>query len=230
MTKIKYEVIEVNNVDITVDVSMLTSSESLFFNATEIAKQYDRKPNEFLRKSENVEYLTALISEKSVADGVRYAKSDFIKTKTGGNNQGTWLHNDLALQFARWLSPTFSVKLDQWIKKKLKEEEGRKRERLASKTGYLELSQSVLESHDDPKFYHFSNEADLINRIVLGMTSKQYKEKHEVENVRDNLDFEQIRQLEKLQRMDSSLIELGLSFKDRKEKLMQYYETKLLEV
>ena len=46
----------------------------------------------------------------------------------------------------------------------------------ASKTGYLELSEAVQSDHAPVKSYHFSNEANLINRIVIGMSAKKYKE------------------------------------------------------
>ncbi|MDQ1087190.1 hypothetical protein QE390_001736 [Siphonobacter sp. SORGH_AS 1065] len=32
-----------------------------------------------------------------------------IKTINGGSNPGTWMHEDVALEFARWLSPAFAI-------------------------------------------------------------------------------------------------------------------------
>lgn len=44
--------------------------------------------------------------------------SALIQVVKGGNNeQGTWLHEDVALEFARWLSPSFAI----WCNKRIKE-------------------------------------------------------------------------------------------------------------
>jgi len=47
----KYEIIEVNSVTVSVDVSMLIKTDDMFFNATEIAKQFNKKPNDFWRSN-----------------------------------------------------------------------------------------------------------------------------------------------------------------------------------
>lgn len=44
--------------------------------------------------------------------------SALIQVVKGGNSeQGTWLHEDVALEFARWLSPSFAI----WCNKRIKE-------------------------------------------------------------------------------------------------------------
>lgn len=60
---------------------------------------------------------------------------------------------------------------------------------------FPELTQAILEVHETPKHYHFSNEMDMINRIVLGMTTKQFKEAHllgDVSSIRPYLTAEQL--------------------------------------
>lgn len=32
-----------------------------------------------------------------------------IVTTNGGQIQGTWMHEDVALEFARWLNPAFAI-------------------------------------------------------------------------------------------------------------------------
>lgn len=44
--------------------------------------------------------------------------STLIQTVKGGKSeQGTWMHEDAALEFARWLSPAFAI----WCNKRIKE-------------------------------------------------------------------------------------------------------------
>lgn len=76
------------------------------------------------------------------------------------------------------------------------------------------------------KSYHFSNEFDLINRITLGQTSKQFRADHGIgkeEPIRDHLSAGQIKCIEHLQRLNTSLIEIGMPFEERKAKLNQVY-------
>lgn len=74
--------------------------------------------------------------------------------------------------------------------------------------------------------YHFSNEYDLINRIALGQSSKKYRADHDIgkeEPIRDHLTACQIKCIEHLQRLNTSLIEIGMSYEERKVKLNQVY-------
>lgn len=47
----------------------------------------------------------------------------------------------------------------------------------------LIFTQAIKDAYDEPHSYHYSNEYDMINRIVLGCTAKQFKELHGLGNV-----------------------------------------------
>lgn len=217
----KYELIDINGKSISVDMSMLIKSQSMFFNATPMAKQFNRRPDDFWKQEQNQKYLNALIT---LSQG---NKENFVITRRGKVHGGTWLHNDLALQFARWLDPFFAVHLDQWIVKTLEEEHKRKSERLASKTGSLPLTYAITRSKENPKPYHFSNEFDMFNRIVLGMTAKQYREKYKLGDgvaLRDHLEADELAMIAHLQRIDTGLVEIGMEYQERKEHLERCFE------
>ena len=103
----KYEVVNVKDVEVTVDVSLLQKTDELFFNATEIAKQFGKKPNEWLDSKQGQEYIAVILE----AENLRY--ENLVRATTGGKYQGTWLHKMLALPFARWLSVKFEYELDK---------------------------------------------------------------------------------------------------------------------
>jgi hypothetical protein len=44
--------------------------------------------------------------------------TELIQVIQGGipQNQGTWIHPDVAIELARWISPAFAVQANQWIK------------------------------------------------------------------------------------------------------------------
>jgi Rha family phage regulatory protein len=91
---------------------------------------------------------------------------------------------------------------------------------------FPELTQAILEVHEKPRHYHFSNEMDLINRIVLGMTAKQYKEAHnlgKVKSIRPYLTAEQLHDISLLQKADIGLVLTEADFQKRKRTLEWYY-------
>lgn len=78
-----------------------------------------------------------------------------------------------------------------------------------------------------PEHYHFSNEADMINRIVLGQPSARFRKENDIgkdEAIRDYLTAEQIRAITELQRADTVFITMGWSFDQRKEALKGLFD------
>lgn len=75
--------------------------------------------------------------------------------------------------------------------------------------------------------HHFSNEADLINRLALGMTAAKFRVHHEIgkkEPIRDYLTPEQIHCITELQRANTVFISMGWHFDQRKEVLRGMFE------
>ena len=93
------------------------------------------------------------------------------------------------------------------------------------------LTANIKLLHDAPKPYHFSNECDMLNRIVLGMTAKQFRLANGIEkgkSIRPYLSKEQIDMLETLQKVDVGLLVAFPNYEDRKRHL-EWYKTKLEE-
>lgn len=68
-------------------------------NATEMAKPFNKRPNDFLILKSTNELTNSLSAKTGIP------VTDLVIVNQGGNNQGTWMHEDLALVFAQWLSP-----------------------------------------------------------------------------------------------------------------------------
>ena len=58
---------------------------------------------------------------------------------------------------------------------KANEKQQQLEDRKTLKVEFRPMTDAIADSHDEPKPYHFSNEADMINRIVLGMSSAKFK-------------------------------------------------------
>ena len=87
------------------------------------------------------------------------------------------------------------------------------------------LTENIKLLYDNPKPYHFSNECDMLNRIVLGKTAKQFRIEHGIEkgkSIRPYLTHEQIDMLETLQKIDAGLIVAVPEYEKRKQLLEQY--------
>lgn len=87
------------------------------------------------------------------------------------------------------------------------------------------LTENIRLLHEHPKAYHFSNECDMLNRIVLGMTAKQYRQRNGIpdsESIRPYLTQEQITMLETLQRVDVGLLVAVPDYQERKQLLEAY--------
>lgn len=87
-----------------------------FFNATVAAKAFDKLPKDWLRTQETQEYIEAL------GQIILTEQDQLVIVRQGGNpnEQGTWLHPKLAIQFARWLHPKFAVWCDLQVEEILR--------------------------------------------------------------------------------------------------------------
>jgi Rha family phage regulatory protein len=91
------------------------------------------------------------------------------------------------------------------------------------------LTENIKLLHDNPKPYHFSNECDMLNRIVIGMSAKQFRLVNGIEkgkSIRPYLSDEQISMLETLQKVDVGLLVAVPDYEQRK-RYLEWYVTKL---
>ena len=116
------------------------------------------------------------------------------------------------------------------LEKITKEEGDRLRFRENARMEYRPMSDAIKEDHEEPKPYHYSNEANMINRIVLGVTSKQYRLEHGLghqDPIRDTLTTQEVGAISELQRMNTNLIHAGIQLKERKKILNNLFDNKL---
>ena len=100
-------IFQYNGSDIT-----FNSGQSVMVNATQMARPFGKRPAKWLELPSTKEFLAKLTE-------VRKSDIGFVRTEKGGNlgGGGTWMHEDVALEFARWLSPEFAI----WCNDRIKE-------------------------------------------------------------------------------------------------------------
>lgn len=95
----------------------LTQSDGFdtMINATEMAKLFRKRPNDWFSLPSTKSYLEAFKSD------TRFSGITPVLTVKGnysdGTRQGTWMHRWVALEFARWLDPGFAI----WCNMKIDE-------------------------------------------------------------------------------------------------------------
>lgn len=91
------------------------SGENVMINATQMAKPFGKFTKDWLSNKSTKEFLSTLSAVRTIP------LTGLVEVKQGGNGeQGTWMHEDVALEFARWLSPTFAIWCNDRIKELLK--------------------------------------------------------------------------------------------------------------
>lgn len=100
-----------------------------------------------------------------------------------------------------------------------------------ARTQFPLLTENIKLLHENPRPYHFSNECDMLNRLVLGMTAKQFRETNQlgdVKSIRPYLSPEQINMLDILQKVDIGLLVSVPDFEQRK-RFLEWYMQKVIE-
>lgn len=93
------------------------SGENVMINATEMAKSFGKLVGDWTRLKSTNDFLQELESDMHIPI------SQLIVVNKGNSAnfaQGTWMYEDVALEFARWLSPAFAIWCNNRIKELLK--------------------------------------------------------------------------------------------------------------
>lgn len=96
---------------------------------------------------------------------------------------------------------------------------------VSAREQFPKLTAQIQLLHPEAKPYHYSNECDMLNRIVLGMSAKQFRTAHGLEkeqSIRPYLRDDQIAMLDLLQTVDMGLLLAVPDFQERKRKLEWY--------
>lgn len=183
------------------------------------------KPSEWLRNAQT----QGLVAELEAGNPA----TNPVATVKGRGKTGTYVCEDLVYAYAMWISPAFHVKVIHAYKALVagqveiaQQQVQRERARLESRYLNDAVKFNRLDNGRPVKHYHFSNEYDLINRIALGCTAKQFRARHGLaanEAIRDHLTPLEMQCITHLQNIDTGLIEAGMTFEQRKKRLSRIY-------
>jgi len=147
-----------------------------------------------------------------------------------GKNGGTYAHQDIALEFASWISAEFKIYLLKEFKR-LKNEEFESKQlewnltRTLAKVNYHihtnAIKENLIPQSVERSLFVYANEADLLNVALFGKTAKEWREKNPNKkgNIRDYATMEQLVVLSNMESMNAELIKSSVEPTDRLEKL-----------
>ena len=86
-------------------------SEDGYINATAMCKAAGKKLSSYFATGEFKEFLEELAADAGIP------ASELVQSITGGAThlQGTWVHPQVAIHLAQWLSSKFAVQVSKWV-------------------------------------------------------------------------------------------------------------------
>jgi phage antirepressor YoqD-like protein len=93
------------------NITFQLGNGNVMVNATEMAKNFGKSSKDYLRTQQSSDLLEALCKR------LKCPLTDLLMVSKGGNDSGTWMHEDIALDFAQWLSVDFKL----WCNDRVKE-------------------------------------------------------------------------------------------------------------
>lgn len=220
--------------NLTVAGASVRTNKNGLYSLNDLHKAAGAKENDQPALWLRLDGTKALIEELS--NSTQMQNKDIMQS-SAGRYGGTHVCKQLVYAYAMWISPKFHIHVIEAyddlvngriesITTKAKTDASRQRARLESRalTDAVKITREAQGKEIKP--FHFSNEYDLINRVALGMTAKQYRAHHSFDKampIRDTLTLCEIECIEHLQRLNASLIDIGMDFEQRKSKLNQVY-------
>jgi hypothetical protein len=162
-----------------------------------------------------------------------------------GNNGGTFAHQDIAFEFASWISSGFKLYLIKEFQRLKADENDRLKldwnlQRTLSKVNYQIHTDAIKQNLIPVKLskqqiaFVYANEADLLNMALFGKTAKQWRDetsagsaKKPKGNIRDEASIEQLVVLTNLESINAMLIKQNLS---QAERLLQLNEMAITQM
>ena len=237
------------------EIAFLTKDDEDYMSLTDMARGFEGEPKDhirnWLRNGSTIEFLG--VWEKVHNPNFKvvefhhlktmFTKNSFLMsakkwiettdaigiTAKYGRYGGTYAHNEIAVQFATWLSPEFYVYLVKEFKRLKAIEAVEKREaldwnlkRVLSKINYRVHTDAIKEELIPPRLkkehgFVYAGEADVLNVAVFGMTAKTWRISNTDKkgNIRDYATPEQLLILANLEAINAELIRMKLSPDER---------------
>lgn len=200
-------------------VNVRQDSKTSFFNATDLIEIYNSKSGNkkriqnYLTNKSTKDFMSALAQAENLNSWNSSDLENGLAITKRGKNGGTWVHPYVFIDLAMWLSPEFKVTVIKWVYDnliKLRNDAG---------DSFKEVNEALFNAQPNSPPYVYSNEARMINKVVFNNPQS---------GQRNTASEEDLIMLKSLQKADIKLIEQGLDYYERYERLKQIRDTLLI--
>lgn len=215
------ELIPKDELGVFADTNDTARVDSLF-----VASAFEKNHKEVLR---DIRRITADDSGLSVEFRQRNFAPSYYHNKQNKKQPCYYLTRDGFTMLVMGYTGAKAMKFKEMYIKRFNEMEQFIKCLVSARQEFPLLTENIKLLHDNPKPYHFSNECDMLNRIVIGMSAKQFRLANGIEkgkSIRPYLSKEQIQMLETLQKVDVGLLVAVPDYGQRKRHL-EWYKQKL---
>ncbi len=164
---------------------------------------------------------------------IRETNAIGVISKSGKYGGGTYARSDIAFEFASWISPEFKLYLIKEFERLKRNENYQYKiewnaNRILSKVNYVVHTDAIKNFivptlTEEQKKFVYSEEADVLNVALFGMTAKEWRNDNpklaKNGNIRDYTDLLHLVILSNLETINASLISDNVSQKERLIKL-----------
>ena len=211
------ELIPMDDYGVFADTKNIARVNSLF-----VAKFFEKQHFHVLRDIAKITDTKSGLSEEFIKNNFT---TDTYKDSTGRKLPCCQMTRDGFTMFVMGYSGAKAMHFKELYIKRFNEMERFIKTLMLTRKEFPLLTEQIRFIHKNPKPYHYSNECDMINRIVIGMTAKKFRELNNIpkgESIRPYLTEEQLNSLEKLQIIDVGLMVVEPDLKKRKLILESY--------
>ena len=197
-------------------------------NSLFVAKSFEKQHFHVLRDIEKLTESKSGLSENFIKTNFT---SDTYKDKTGRKLPCYEMTRDGFTMLVMGYTGAKAMRFKELYIKRFNEMERFIKTLVMARKDYPLLTENVKLLHENPKPYHFSNEWDMINRIVLGMSAKQFRTIHNIEkgtSIRPYLTEQQIEWIEQLQKVDVGLL-VSVPDLEQRKRYLEWYKMKMEE-
>ncbi len=215
------ELIPKDQYGVFADTNDTARVDSLF-----VAEFFEKRHDHVIRDIRKITDPKSGLSENFI--GTNF-KSDFYKDSTGRKLPCYFMTRDGFTMLVMGYSGQKAMKFKELYIRRFNEMECFIKRLVSARQEFPLLTANIKLLHENPKPYHFSNECDMLNRIVVGMTAKQFRLANGIEkekSIRPYLSDEQITILDTLQKVDVGLLVAVPDYQQRKRHL-EWYKTKI---
>ncbi|MGD8782650.1 MAG: KilA-N domain-containing protein [Ignavibacteria bacterium] len=242
-----------------VDINLFTKENEEYISLTDIAKSRDNERTNYiiqnwLRNRNTIEFIGLweiihnpdfkriefdAFRNQSGLNSFSLTPQRWIETTNAigiisksGRYGGTFAHQDIAFEFASWISAEFKLYLLKEFQRLLNEESQRKSlewnlQRTLAKVNYKIHTDAVKENLIPPAITKeqqniiYATEADLLNVAMFGKTAKQWRDENPDKegNIRDYATLEQLIVLSNLESLNAEFIRIEMEPSERIIKL-----------